>query len=303
MIGEGSTLVIWNPSAGSSPGGTAVRERLESLPQVSLRETNSRRESIRAARDGARDFDLIVAAGGDGTINAVVNGLARTGEPPPLGILPLGTGNDFARTLAIPAEPDQALQILLGSVDASAIDLMRIAADEPPDFAVNMVTAGNTGRYLRHMSAEIKARWGPLCYLRGVIDVVRDLQAYRVEIGCDDQPPEEFQALNVFVANGAYSGGGLAVSPEAQPDDGHLDLVVVLDGDAGDLAGLTSRYLVSDYLDHELIVFRRARKIVLRSDPAIPLTADGDEIGFGPLTVTAAPGALRAVLPRATDEP
>jgi diacylglycerol kinase (ATP) len=299
MIENTPTVVIWNPSAGSAEQADDVRRELEALPHVTICSPGGRdaavAETVRAAEDGA---ELIIAAGGDGSVNSVVEGLLQANAGPLLGILPLGSGNDLARTLKLPLAPLDALRALDSAV-ATRMDVMCVSSSGGQRTCVNMVTGGNTGRYLQHMTDELKERWGPYCYLRGVIDVLRNLEPFRIDVICDDGPPEGFDALNVFVANGRFSGGGMAISPEAQLDDGQVDLVIIRDGDAGEIASLATEYVVADYLQHELVAFRRARRIELISEPALPLTADGDEIGTPPLTISVRPQCLRVLAPAA----
>jgi diacylglycerol kinase (ATP) len=298
MLGSAKSVVLWNPSAGSAEQARDVRQHLERLPHLSILEPHGREASIeatiRAADEGA---ELIIAAGGDGTVNSVVAGIVASQADPVLGVLPVGTGNDLARALEMPLEPLEAIESLLwGTI--SSLDVVRATSSGGAHVYVNMLTAGNTGRYLHHMTGEIKSRWGPLCYLRGVIDVLRDLQVYRVQVACDDGPAEEFDVLNIFVANGRYSGGGLAVSPRAELNDGKLDVVIVQDGDAIDIASLTTEYVIADYLEHDLVEFRRAARVEITADPPMPATADGDEIGTTPLSIGIEPRRLRVLLPR-----
>src|SRR5947207_15768574 len=97
-------LVVWNPQARSIEDAMAVRAELERRPGTTVRATSSATDAADLAEWGAKRGELVVAAGGDGTINAVVHGLATQRDRSRLAVLPLGTGNDFARTLGLPAE-------------------------------------------------------------------------------------------------------------------------------------------------------------------------------------------------------
>lgn len=291
------THVFWNPGAGSAERWANVRDRLAADPNVVLHAPTGRDHALEEiARLLAEPVDRIVAAGGDGTVSTVVEGLMRSEHRPHLGILPVGTGNDLARSLGIPLDPNESLAVLeSGSVRAQ--DVMQIHTNEGTRFVANMVTGGNSGRYLGRMTEEVKRQWGPLCYLRGVLDLAFDLETFHVEIALDDGPSESFEALNVFLANGRTSGGGLAVSPEAELDDGFADLIVIREGTWAGIAELTTQFVVSDYLNHELVEFRRAARITVHSDPPLPLTADGEVIGTTPLELHVARRALEVIAP------
>src|SRR5205807_775199 len=121
------TCIILNPIAGAVRNVDAIRERLRGLKAERFCMSKQPGDAEKFANE-ASDFDLMVSAGGDGTLNEVVNGIARGGCNAALGVLPLGTGNDFARTLGVPTDLETAIeQIMAGKT--SAIDPVRVTSD------------------------------------------------------------------------------------------------------------------------------------------------------------------------------
>jgi diacylglycerol kinase (ATP) len=240
-------IVIWNGSAGSTNKAGDLRLDLETRQGVQLIETASRDETIRLAEKACREgIPRVIAAGGDGTINAVVSALVdcqrRQGDSATLAVLPLGTGNDLARSLKMPFDPTEAIHVCLTGRTA-LIDVMELDCGEGPiNIAANMVTAGNTGKYIEVLTDELKQRWGALCYLRGTVDILEELEVFGIKLAIDDEPPIDVQALNLFFANGRTSGGGMTVCADACLNDGQLDLLVIRDGTGLDLATLTVDY-------------------------------------------------------------
>ena len=181
-----------------------------------------------ACRSGV---EKLIVAGGDGTVSSAIQGVMESdGLRPNLKILPLGTGNDFARSLGINPDPEIACREWKAS-QCRAVDVVRFTNSEETRWYANMLTGGNTGLYMDHMTEEIKQRWGPFCYLRGVIDVLKNLEVFQMTVEMEGQRTFSCKALNVFLANGGNSGGGLTVSPHAQVDDGLIDLVLVREGE------------------------------------------------------------------------
>ena len=167
---------------------------------------------------------MIVAAGGDGTLNEVVNGIAPWADRIEIGLVPLGTGNDFARTLALPNSIDDCLDILrMGQT--RAIDLVRVTSDQIRYF-VNVSAGGFSGTVNEKLTPEIKQTWGPLAYLRSAAEALPELRAYRTTVVLDEEPPLVVDLYNAIVANGRFVAGGTEVAPEAAVDDGLLDLVL-----------------------------------------------------------------------------
>jgi diacylglycerol kinase (ATP) len=291
-------LVLWNPGARAATDYDMLRARIESDPRVAVHEFSDERDAAdRIRRALSAGCERIVAAGGDGTVGTVAALVAQQHpEQVDFAVLPLGTGNDLSRTLDMPLDPEAAWHVCR-SGESQPMDLLRLQCGTGRVlYAANMITAGNTGKYASVITPEMKQKWGPFCYLRGTLELLQDLDVYQLRVRCDDdENPASYAALNVFLANGRSSGGGLTVAPDARIDDGLLDLIVVQEGDALDLAGLTADYLLSDFRINPLVQHRQCRSVELSATPPLPISIDGDPQPAGDVLVEVAPGAIRAV--------
>lgn len=288
--------IIMNPNAGSAEQIPALRQAVAHCGDIALHETSRPGQAsalaVEAMQAGA---DLVVAAGGDGTINEVVNGLATDFTRARLGIIPLGTGNDLARTLAIPPEPLEALRLLKTGSERS-IDVVKIESVRGIIYGVNMAIGGFTGQMNEVLTDELKANWGPLAYLLGAAQVVPDLSTYTTTVTWDEGDVEEFVILNIAVANGRTAGGGLQVAPEAALDDGLLDVVIVCYTSLLDVAAIGARFLAGTYLESEDVLHRRVRQLHVMSQPGMWFNVDGELLTNEPLTFSVQPQALRVVV-------
>jgi diacylglycerol kinase (ATP) len=288
--------VVFNPKAGTAHLAGPLRARLTARAGVTWRECESAGAARRCAREALRDgYDCVVAAGGDGTVHAVVNGLAPDFGGARLAVLPLGTGNDLRRTLAVPDDPLEALAVLDAGRERR-IDLIRVETSKQTCYAVNTASGGFSGQLEEVLTDELKAAWGPLAYLRGAAAVLPDLTDYRTTLRFDDGPPEPVEALNVIVANGRYAAHGWPVAPRADPEDGLLDVVVVRYAPLLDLAGVAARMLAGDYLNGEGVLHRWARRVRVESQPGMWFSLDGELFGNEPITFTVVPHALRVLV-------
>ena len=287
------TCVILNPIAGAVKNTDPIRARLEQLSFERFCVSEQPGDAEKFARE-ASDFDLIVSAGGDGTLNEVVNGIAHGGCNAALGVLPLGTGNDFARTLGVPGTLDPAIeQIIAGKT--RAIDLVRVTSDRVRYFA-NVSSGGFSGVVGEKLTPEMKRTWGPLAYLRGAAAAFSELRGYATKVALDDAEALELDLYNVVVANGRYVAGGIPIAPEADVADGLLDIVLIPERGAADLAILAAQILVGKHLSSDAVMFRRAKKISINSRPGMWFNVDGELIGNEPATFELLPGALRCVV-------
>jgi diacylglycerol kinase (ATP) len=290
------TRVIFNPHAGNADTDDALRAAVAAEPDADLCTCNEAGHGLRLARTAsAEGYDLVVAAGGDGTVNEVVNGLASDFDKVALGVVPLGTGNDLARTLAIPEDPSFAFRLALHG-HRRPLDLIRVIGADNTVYAANVCAGGFTGELDDAMTEEMKAAWGPLSYLIGTVKALPDLADFETWITWDDAEPERVEALNIVVANGRTAAGGRPAAPLANPEDGLLDVVVVKNCSAPELAALAARALASDYLDSEHVIFRRARRLRVESRPGMWFNVDGELHTNEPVTFEVVPGALRVAV-------
>ena len=170
-----------------------------------------------AAKDGAR---LVLCAGGDGTALEAARGLCGTQAA--LGLLPCGTGNDFARTLGLPKSPSDALGALLSGT-ARDVDVGHINGHP----FLNACGAGFDAQTVHAAQRAKRLGRGMLPYLYGVVDTLLHYRPLRMTIQTDDAAPQDRECLLCLVANGRYIGGGMHVAPCARIDDGLLDLIYI----------------------------------------------------------------------------
>jgi diacylglycerol kinase (ATP) len=290
-----NACVILNPHSGSADEAAAVHACLEHLRDVQIQTTSYPGEALRLAREAvSQGYDLVIAAGGDGTINEVINGLADDFHRACLGIIPLGTGNDFVRTINVPSDVAEACQIVLANQRRS-IDVVRVTSDETRYF-LNVSAGGFTGIVDEKLTAEMKRTWGPLAYLRSAVEALPELTEYCVTLHFDDGPAQQFAALNVIVANARYAGGGIPVAPTADIDDGLLDVLIVPSVPVSQLAVLVSQMWLGRHHENPDIIYQRARKVAVSSEPAMWFNVDGEVAGNEPSTFEVLPRALQVIV-------
>lgn len=159
--------------------------------------------------------DCVIIGGGDGTLNAAAAGLVATGLP--LGVLPLGTANDFARTVGIPADPVEAAR-LIGSVTPRPIDLGEVNGH----LFFNVASIGFSAELAKELTEEAKKRWGKLGYAIVAARILARSRLFTAHVEHDGSV-EEIRTMQVSVGNGRHYGGGMTVEQTATADDGRLD--------------------------------------------------------------------------------
>src|SRR4029077_14725627 len=289
--------IIFNPRAGSATDRERVLSQLARLNPMALRITRKAGDTEKWARAALRTkCDYIVVAGGDGTLNEVVNGLAREAKNVRLGIVPLGTGNDFARTLELPFSIEQNIDILR-SAKTKRIDLVRVKSKRTRYF-VNVSAGGFSGMVGEKMTPKIKRTWGPLAYMRGAAAALSQLHSYHTQILFDDDEQLSTELYNVVVANGRFVASGLPIAPDASPSDGFLEVVLIPKLCAAEIALLAAEVVLGKHLSSKATIFRRAKKISVRSRPGMCFNVDGELVGNAPAVFQILPRALNFVVKR-----
>jgi diacylglycerol kinase (ATP) len=289
------TFVILNPAAGSVKDVDALVERIRRLPNAEVCITTKAGAATQSTRTAlGKGCEMIVAAGGDGTLNEVVNGLREDASAVIVGLIPLGTGNDFARTLGLPTDVDEGIALLLAG-HTRAIDLVRVTSDEVRYF-VNVSAGGFSGLVDEKLTPEMKKTWGPLAYLRGAAAALPDLRAYRTTVSLDNTESLTLSLYNVVIANGRYVAGGRQIAPEASIDDGLLDIILIQERSTAELALLAAQVALGNHLSSDAIVFRRAARVTVNSQPGMWFNVDGELVGNEPAEFAVLPRALQFVV-------
>ena len=288
------TFVICNPAAGGKGDREAIAETLKGRLGAVVRMTKRKGDAARLARSAIKKgFDYIIAAGGDGTLNEVINGIANAGKVQ-IGLLPLGTGNDFARTLKLPSTIEDNIDILI-SQRTTAIDLVRIKSDRVR-YLVNVSAGGFSGLVNEKLTPEVKDTWGPLAYVRSAAAALPEMHAYRANIVIDGAERLSIDLHNVIIANGRFVAGGLPVAPEADPRDGVFDVILIRKCSKPEMVFLAAQMLLGKHLSSDAIIWRRAARISIRSRPKMWFNADGELIGNEPAVFQIMPRALHFVV-------
>ena len=213
-------LLLINPKARRGQEDlAAVRSRLTQGGLRLLQPVDESADFLTLIRRHHQDVDRIIIGGGDGTIHRTLSGLMESKLP--LGILPLGTANDLARTLSIPTDPILACDTILSGVTRS-IDI-GVVNDEP---FFNVASIGLAAEVTRRLSRGTKTYWGVLAYAWAAMGAMLRGRSFSVEIRCNGQSLHT-RTWQISVGNGRYYGGGLTIHENARIDDGLLNLYSV----------------------------------------------------------------------------
>lgn len=298
------TCIIVNPGAGSVEDLEVLESAFGRLPDSHVLRTEAAGDAERFAREAVRDgADLVVAAGGDGTLNEVLNGLSEDFGKARLGLIPLGTGNDFARSIGVPDDLEGAVAILLEGTVRS-LDVARASiggSGETCRYFVNMSVGGFSGE-VSERASEAKETWGPLAYLRGAIGALPELKGFLTTITLNGGEVLSLETFNIVVANGRYVASGIPAAPTAVLDDGLLDVVISPMTTIPQLAVLMPQVLLGRHLESDLLLFRRATRVEVECDPPMAFNVDGELIGEGTARFEILPRALRVIVGREAEE-
>ncbi|MEG0301880.1 MAG: diacylglycerol kinase family lipid kinase [Gordonibacter sp.] len=302
-IHEGRTLLIANPAAQNGNGAAAAARAAETLrasmgdEHFSLVLTESGRQAIGLASQ-AGDFDTVLALGGDGIVHEVANGLMMlSGEDRPvLGVIPVGSGNDYARTLGISATLDRAVQQVLEG-RPRAMDVGRCNGEhfvETLSFGLDAAIALDTVE--RRKRSRLT---GTLLYAASGLDqLLHHLVEYRFEARFDGDEPVQGSMFLFAVQIGPTYGSGFRICPDAQPDDGLFDLCIA----RPPLSVLRATYIFlmaksGWHTRFQQVEFLRVSSLDVRFDCPLAAQVDGELIVGDRFLIEIVPHALRVLTP------
>jgi len=250
----------------------------------------------RAADDGAA---VLVVVGGDGSLFEVANGIAGR-DGPDLAVLPRGTGCDFVRTFGILGKPAEVAATVLRGV-TRALDLGRATyrgwgGDEETAWFANVASAGMSGAIAQRANETTKALGGKASYAWATFAVFARWRNGEVHVGVDAESRDGLMQ-DVVVANGRYFGGGMKICPDAEPDDGLFDVLLIGDISRVELVQTMPKLYRGTHLPHEKGELIRGRVVTVESNEPLPIELDGEQPGTTPARFEIVPGALKLRVP------
>ncbi len=251
-----------------------------------------------AADGGAK---LVVAVGGDGTLNEVVNGIA--GRDVELATIPIGTGMDFVRTYRIPTGFDDAVRVARDgtarTIDAGRVRFRTWAGEEAERWFANVGSVGMSGAVAQRVNGMSKALGGKATFFYALTRVFLEWENTEVTVRIGDTE-RRGRMHDVIVANGIWHGGGMMLAPGAKPDDGLFDVVLI--GDVSKLDFLTTapKIYKGKHVEHPKVEVLRGPHVEVDAAEHLPIELEGEQVGTTPAAFEIVRGALRVRVPTAS---
>ncbi len=285
-----STLLVTNPGSRSGDGNIdQAAERLREQGEVEIVRPDQPRALPAAIREQASSFDRIVLGGGDGTVNLALDALLEVDKP--LGLLPLGTANDLARSLEIPQKLDRAIDVILAG------HTRRLDAARVNDVSfINAIGVGLGPQMTREMDAESKSQLGVLAYLKGIVQAMEHQPVFRARIVSEDRT-REGEYVQITIANGIHYGGGMTIADDAKLDDGRLDVLLVPKQSHWSLLGNALRFKTGLTRAADALTHWRCKELSIETSETMDVTADGEFLTETPLECRVIPSCLSVYAP------
>jgi YegS/Rv2252/BmrU family lipid kinase len=305
-------LFVVNPASGAGKAGREWAQVESWLPSAGIpyetvmttRPLEATEITQRAVRESR---PVVVAVGGDGTLNEVVNGFFHNGAPIPtttkLAMIPLGTGGDFRRTLKIPLDVKAAIHILSAGVarrlDVGCVTYQAVDGSTAVRHFINIADAGLGGDVVQQMGNGTK-RFGSMAYTLGGFRALIGFRNKPMTVDIDDVTHQLPKAQQVVIANCQYFGGGMQMAPTASPTDGVFDVILI--GNAGKIETMRGMndFRAGKHLDqtNPKIELLYGKRISVTSPVKVRIDVDGEAVGFLPALFEMQPGSIEFITPR-----
>lgn len=273
--------IIYNPTSGREIFKKNLPEVLQKLElagyEASCHATTGAGDATNAARIAVeRKFDLVVAAGGDGTINEVVNGLAEQEYRPKLGILPAGTTNDFARALNIPRDIIGATEIITKG-DTIPVDIGRIN----DKYFINIAGGGRITELTYEVPSKLKTLLGQLAYYLKGIEMLPSIRATELKVEYDGKLFEG-EAMMFLVGLTNSVGGFEKLAPDSSINDGLFSLLILKKVNLAEFIRVATLAIRGEHINDPNVVYTQANRIKVSTNESVQLNLDGEFGGFLP---------------------
>lgn len=267
--------IIYNPTSGRELFRKHLPEVLEKLEaagyETSAHATTGAGDATTAARLAAeREFDLVVAAGGDGTLNEVVNGLAGQKHRPAFGVIPMGTTNDFARALHIPRDIQGAVDVITAG-ETIPVDIGRMN----DRYFINIAGGGRLTELTYEVPSKLKTMIGQLAYYLKGIEMLPSIKPTHVRIEYDGHVFEG-ESLLFLIGLTNSVGGFEKLAPDSSVNDGLFSLIILKKTNLAEFIRIAGLALRGEHINDPHVIYTRARMINVVADDQVLINLDGE---------------------------
>ncbi|MEK5148290.1 diacylglycerol kinase (ATP) [Psychrobacillus psychrotolerans] len=275
--------IIYNPTSGRELFKKNLAEVLETLEiagyETSCHATTREGDATEAARKAVENgFDIIIASGGDGTLNEVVAGVSEFEKRPKIGLIPMGTTNDFARAVHIPRDIKKAVEIIVKG-DSIPVDV-GLVNDR---YFINIAGGGRITELTYDVPSKLKTMLGQLAYYLKGIEMLPSIKSTRVRIEYDGEVFED-EAMMFLVGLTNSVGGFEKLAPSSSINDGLFSLLILKKLNIAEFIRVASLALRGEHLTDPHVIFKKAKHIKVTSDDMVLLNLDGEYGGVIPAT-------------------
>ncbi|RDE33671.1 diacylglycerol kinase [Parageobacillus thermoglucosidasius] len=277
--------IIYNPTSGREIFKRHLPDVLERLEkagyETSCHATTGAGDATEAARKAVeREFDLVVAAGGDGTINEVVNGIADQDHRPKLAIIPVGTTNDFARAIGVPRSIEGACDVITRG-EAVPIDIGSVTNEGKTRYFINIAGGGRLTELTYEVPSKLKTVLGQLAYYLKGIEMLPSIKATEARIEYDGKLFEgEIMLFLVSLTNSV--GGFEKLAPDSSLNDGMFDLIILKKTNLAEFIRLVTLAARGEHINDPHLIYTKANRIKVTSPNNMQLNLDGEFGGMLP---------------------
>jgi YegS/Rv2252/BmrU family lipid kinase len=300
-------LIVVNPNAGKKKGQKDWNQIEKLLSEYGIEYrvvfTGKQRDAIKIVEHGIQDgFRRIAAVGGDGTMNEVVNGVFRQSAVPTdqitIGIITVGTGNDWGRMFGIPRDYEGAIRLIKENKTClSDTGIVEYQTDKGRGkrFFINIAGLGFDAVVVRRTNAQKeKGRNGKAIYFYNLLKSLLFYRHTHTDIVIDGKLITN-QTFTISLGIGKFSGGGMRQTPNALHDDGLFDITIIKRMRKGEIIRSLRKLYDGTILDHPKIEGHTGRNILINSQPQIHLEADGESLGYSPIEFNIIPRAVKVI--------
>lgn len=274
--------IIYNPTSGRELFRKHLPEVLEKMEkagyETSCHATTCEGDAIQAATFAVeREFDLVIAVGGDGTLNEVVSGIAKFENRPKVGLIPMGTTNDFARAVHIPRDITKAVDIILKG-DSIPVDIGLMNDDR---YFINIAGGGRLTELTYEVPSKLKTVLGQLAYYLKGIEMIPSIRSSRVRIEYDGEVFDD-SAMMFLIGLTNSVGGFEKLAPDASINDGKFTLLILKELNMAEFIRVASLALRGEHLSDPHVIYSKASKITVTTKERVLLNLDGEYGGVLP---------------------